>query len=169
MLFQVLTEREETASVAISSNESFSGWAKTFTDPRLYATIVGRLTFARNIIESGTESGRLAHACAVRPPPVPPILEKDRMHNALLPTDAPDPTDPDVQFSAASEQITTALLKLCEEFLRHASPIVHTELSQFLTENDYRPGNLGWFLDTLGFTTLLNRIAADRSAGAVSR
>jgi DNA replication protein DnaC len=44
MLFQVLTEREETASVAIASNESFSGWTKTFTDPRLCAAIVRRTT-----------------------------------------------------------------------------------------------------------------------------
>lgn len=35
LLFQVLTEREEKNSVAIASNESFSGWTKTFTDPRL--------------------------------------------------------------------------------------------------------------------------------------
>jgi DNA replication protein DnaC len=34
LLFQVLTEREEKSSVAIASNESFSGWTKTFTDPR---------------------------------------------------------------------------------------------------------------------------------------
>ncbi|MFC8296041.1 IS21-like element helper ATPase IstB [Streptomyces sp. NPDC057242] len=33
LLFQVLTEREEN-SVAIASNESFSGWTKTFTDPK---------------------------------------------------------------------------------------------------------------------------------------
>lgn len=39
LLFQVLTEREEKASVAIASNESFSGWTKTFTDPRLCAVI----------------------------------------------------------------------------------------------------------------------------------
>ena len=32
LLFQVLTEREEKASVAIACNESFSGWTKTFTD-----------------------------------------------------------------------------------------------------------------------------------------
>ncbi|GAB3227027.1 hypothetical protein GCM10027447_17850 [Glycomyces halotolerans] len=44
-LFQVLTEREEKNSVAIASNESFSGWTKTFTDPRLCAAIVDRLTF----------------------------------------------------------------------------------------------------------------------------
>src|SRR6188508_75104 len=37
LLFQVLTEREERASVAIASNESLSGWTKTFTDPRLSA------------------------------------------------------------------------------------------------------------------------------------
>lgn len=34
LLFQVPTEREEKNSVAIASNESFSGWTKTFTDPR---------------------------------------------------------------------------------------------------------------------------------------
>ena len=61
LLFQVLTEREEKNSVAIASNESFSGWTKTFTDPRLCAAIVDRLTFGGNIIETGTESYRLAH------------------------------------------------------------------------------------------------------------
>lgn len=66
MLFQVLTEREETAIVAIASNESFSGWTKTFTDPRLCAAIVDRLTFAGNIVETGTQSYRLAHARATR-------------------------------------------------------------------------------------------------------
>ncbi|CAM5647720.1 DNA replication protein DnaC OS=Streptomyces griseomycini OX=66895 GN=FHS37_006852 PE=4 SV=1 [Streptomyces griseomycini] len=47
-------------SVAIASNESFSGWTKTFTDPRLCAAIVDRLTFGGNIIETGTDSYRLA-------------------------------------------------------------------------------------------------------------
>jgi DNA replication protein DnaC len=56
LLFQVLTEREEKNSVAIASNESFSGWTKTFTDPRLCAAIVDRLTFGANIIETGTDS-----------------------------------------------------------------------------------------------------------------
>lgn len=62
LLSQVLTEREEKASVAIASNESFGGWTKTFTDPRLCAAIVDRLTFGGNIIEPGTDSYRLAHA-----------------------------------------------------------------------------------------------------------
>ncbi len=61
LLFQVLTEREENNSVAIASNESFSGWTKTFTDPRLCAAIVDRLTFNGTILETGTDSYRLAH------------------------------------------------------------------------------------------------------------
>ncbi|MFI7708731.1 ATP-binding protein [Nonomuraea sp. NPDC049480] len=63
LLFQVLTDREETASVAISSNESFD-WTKTFTDPRLCAAIVDRLTCNATVIETGTDSYRLAHSRA---------------------------------------------------------------------------------------------------------
>ncbi|WP_078289829.1 IS21-like element helper ATPase IstB [Mycobacterium sp. D16R24] len=69
LLFQVLTEREEKASVAIASNEAFSGWTKTFTDPRLCAAIVDRLTFGGNIIETGTDSYRLAHTLNAREKP----------------------------------------------------------------------------------------------------
>ena len=36
------------------------GWTKTFTDPRLCAAIVDRLTFHGTIIETGTDSYRLA-------------------------------------------------------------------------------------------------------------
>jgi DNA replication protein DnaC len=61
LLFQVLTEREEKNSVAIASNQPFSGWANTFTDPRLCAAIVDRLTYNGTIIETGTTSYRLAH------------------------------------------------------------------------------------------------------------
>ena len=61
LLFQVLTEREEKNSVAIASNESFSGWGNTFTDPRLCAAIVDRLTFGGNIIETGADSYRHTH------------------------------------------------------------------------------------------------------------
>ena len=66
LLFQVLTEREEKASVAIAPNESFSGWTKTFTDPRLCAAIVDRLTFGGTILETGTDSYRLAQATKQR-------------------------------------------------------------------------------------------------------
>jgi DNA replication protein DnaC len=62
LLFQVLTEREEKNSIAIASNESFAGWTKTFTDPRLCAAIVDRLTYGGTIIETGTTSYRLGHS-----------------------------------------------------------------------------------------------------------
>ncbi|GAA4966909.1 hypothetical protein GCM10023334_088260 [Nonomuraea thailandensis] len=64
LLFHVLTDREETASVAIASNESFGGWTETFTDPRLCAAIVDRLTCNATIIETGTDSYRLARTRA---------------------------------------------------------------------------------------------------------
>jgi hypothetical protein len=44
----------------------FVGWTRTFTDPRLCAAIVDRLTFGGNIIETGTESYRLASTRAAR-------------------------------------------------------------------------------------------------------
>ncbi|MFE9446710.1 ATP-binding protein, partial [Streptomyces sp. NPDC006602] len=64
MLFQALTEREEKNSIAIASNEAFTGWSKTFTDPRLCAAIVDRLTFNATLIETGSESYRLARTKA---------------------------------------------------------------------------------------------------------
>ncbi|GLV88363.1 hypothetical protein Slala03_80520 [Streptomyces lavendulae subsp. lavendulae] len=36
------------------------GWTKTFPDPRLCAAIVDRLAFGGDIIETGTDSYRLA-------------------------------------------------------------------------------------------------------------
>ena len=72
------------------------------------------------------------------------------MHLEFIPTDAPDPADPDICFGVPPDQITTELFELCEEFLSHASPIVHAELRHFLDESGYRPGGLGWFLDAPG-------------------
>ena len=59
LLFQVLTEREERASIAVATNAPFSEWADTFTDPRLCAAIIDRLTFNALIIQTGTDSYRL--------------------------------------------------------------------------------------------------------------
>jgi len=59
LLFQVLTEREERASVATASNHPFSEWGQTFSDPRLAAAVVDRLTFRAHIIETGADSYRL--------------------------------------------------------------------------------------------------------------
>jgi hypothetical protein len=45
---------------------SFGGWTRTFTDPWLCAAIVDRLTFGGNIIETGTDSYRLASTRAAQ-------------------------------------------------------------------------------------------------------
>lgn len=45
LLSQSLTEREEKNSIAIASNEAFTNWSKTFTDPQPCAALVDRLTF----------------------------------------------------------------------------------------------------------------------------
>jgi DNA replication protein DnaC len=60
LLFQVLTEREERASVAVASNSPFGEWGKTFTDARLAGAVVDRLTFRALIIETGSDSFRFA-------------------------------------------------------------------------------------------------------------
>jgi DNA replication protein DnaC len=59
LLFQILTEREEKASVAVASNLPFSEWGTVIPDPRLVAAIVDRVTFNAHIIETGTHSYRL--------------------------------------------------------------------------------------------------------------
>jgi DNA replication protein DnaC len=59
LLFQIITAREERASIACASNAPFSEWGATFTDPRLAAAVVDRLTFNAHIIQTGTSSYRL--------------------------------------------------------------------------------------------------------------
>jgi len=59
LLFQIITAREEKASIACASNAPFSEWGATFTDPRLAAAVVDRLTFRAHIIQTGADSYRL--------------------------------------------------------------------------------------------------------------
>jgi DNA replication protein DnaC len=60
LLFQIITEREEKASIGLATNLPFSEWGTVFPDPRLVAAIVDRITFNATIIETGTHSYRLA-------------------------------------------------------------------------------------------------------------
>lgn len=69
LLFQVITEREEKASIACASNASFSDWGATFTDPRLAAAVVDRLTFRAHIIDTGAQSYRLRASRGAKPKP----------------------------------------------------------------------------------------------------
>jgi len=66
LLFQIFTDREERRAVAVASNAPFSEWKRTFTDPRLCSAIVDRLTYNAHIIETGTDSFRLAQASRAR-------------------------------------------------------------------------------------------------------
>ena len=59
LLFQIITEREERASIAVATNLPFSEWGSVFPDPRLVAAIVDRVTFNAHILETGTQSYRL--------------------------------------------------------------------------------------------------------------
>nr|WSX54345.1 ATP-binding protein [Streptomyces sp. NBC_00974]WSX54889.1 ATP-binding protein [Streptomyces sp. NBC_00974] len=58
--YRIIDAAYERRSIAVTSNIHPSGWTKTFTDPRLCAAIVDRLTFNGTIIETGTDSYRLA-------------------------------------------------------------------------------------------------------------
>lgn len=77
LLFQVITEREERASIACASNAPFSEWGKTFTDPRLAAAVVDRVTFRAHILETGTHSYRLRSTRAAKPRPPKPTGNKE--------------------------------------------------------------------------------------------
>lgn len=66
LLFQIITAREERASIACASNAPFSEWGATFTDPRLAAAVVDRLTFNAHIIHTGTNSYRLRSTRAAK-------------------------------------------------------------------------------------------------------
>lgn len=89
LLFQVLTEREERSSIAIASNDSFGNWTRTFTDPRLCAAIIDRLTYNGTIIETGTESYRLAHTRAHLADDASPHASKSPASREQRPTSGP--------------------------------------------------------------------------------
>ena len=58
LLFQVISDRAEKASVVITTNLPFSEWTKVFTNPRLCKALLDRLTDRAHIIETGSESYR---------------------------------------------------------------------------------------------------------------
>ena len=58
LLFQVISDRAEKASVLITTNLPFSEWTKVFTNARLCKALLDRLTDRAHIIETASESYR---------------------------------------------------------------------------------------------------------------
>lgn len=58
LLLALLTEREQRCAIASAADGPFSSLTKTFTDPRLCAAIVDRLTSGGHIIDTGDRAYR---------------------------------------------------------------------------------------------------------------
>ena len=62
LLFQVVADRYERASVLVTSNLPFAEWTKVFGDAQLTAALLDRLTHHGHIYEFDWESIRLAES-----------------------------------------------------------------------------------------------------------
>ena len=58
LLFQVISERSETAALVITTNLPFSEWTQVFTNARLCKALLDRVTDQAHILETGSESYR---------------------------------------------------------------------------------------------------------------
>lgn len=58
LLFQVISERAERATVLLTTNLSFSEWTQVFPNPRLCKSLLDRVTDRAHIIETGQDSYR---------------------------------------------------------------------------------------------------------------
>jgi DNA replication protein DnaC len=58
LLFQVIAERAERATMIVTTNLPFSEWTQVFPNPRLCKALLDRITDRAHIIETGTESYR---------------------------------------------------------------------------------------------------------------
>jgi len=61
LVFQVISARNEKASLIITTNLPFSEWTRVFADARLAKAVIDRLTHHAHIIDTGTESWRFNH------------------------------------------------------------------------------------------------------------
>ena len=66
LVFQVISERNERASMIVTTNLPFGEWTKVFPDARLAKAVVDRLTHRAHIIDTGNESWRFRHGLQQR-------------------------------------------------------------------------------------------------------
>lgn len=66
LLFQVLSERSERASVMVTTNLEFSRWVEFFQDTMLTAALVDRLTFRAHILNMNGTSYRFKQQAAAQ-------------------------------------------------------------------------------------------------------
>jgi DNA replication protein DnaC len=66
LLFQVISERAEKATLIITTNLPFSEWTQVFPSARLCKALLDRITDRAHIIETGTESYRFKRTVAAR-------------------------------------------------------------------------------------------------------
>ncbi|MCG3159081.1 MAG: IS21 family transposase ISCth9 [Acidobacteria bacterium] len=64
LLFQVISERAERATLIITTNLPFSEWTQVFPSARLCKALLDRITDRAHIIETGTESYRFKRTVA---------------------------------------------------------------------------------------------------------
>ena len=66
LVFQVISERNERASMIVTTNLPFGEWTKVFPDARLAKAVVDRITHKAHIIETGSQSWRFHHGLSRR-------------------------------------------------------------------------------------------------------
>ncbi len=67
LLFQVVAERAERATLIITTNLPFSEWTQVFPSARLCKALLDRITDRAHIIETGTESYRFKRTVEGKP------------------------------------------------------------------------------------------------------
>jgi len=64
LMFQVISERAERATLVITTNLPFSEWTQVFPNARLCKALLDRITDRATIIETGSDSYRFKRTIA---------------------------------------------------------------------------------------------------------
>ena len=64
LLFKVVSERSERASIIVTTNLEFSRWTEMFESETMVAALVDRLTFKSHLLDMNGSSYRINNAIA---------------------------------------------------------------------------------------------------------